>query len=85
MDSDGFDDDLKQDGVNLIMPDRCRRKLEIQGGRCLRDTNVSDSSSGSLPGGTGSGASNPLGVCRLKRPRLYAARIDYHAASTILR
>jgi|SRR6185437_2702577 len=114
MDSDGLDDDLKQDSVNLIMPDHCRRKLEneaprsklrgitelnsedfsegeanpvasygecqVQDGRCLRDTNVSDSSSGSLPDGTGSGASNPLGICRLKHPRLYAARIDYHVA-----
>ena len=35
-DSDGLDDDLKQDGVNLIAPHRSTRKLKTQDGRHLR-------------------------------------------------
>jgi transposase len=35
-DSDGLDDDLKQDGVNLIAPQRSTRKLKTQDGRSLR-------------------------------------------------
>jgi transposase len=34
--SDGLDDDLKQDGVNLIAPHRSTRKLKTQDGRSLR-------------------------------------------------
>jgi transposase len=35
-DSDDLDDDLKQDGVNMIAPHRSTRKLKTQDGRCLR-------------------------------------------------
>jgi transposase len=35
-DSDGLDDDLKQDGVNMIAPHRSTRKLKTQDGRHLR-------------------------------------------------
>ncbi|MGH7181148.1 MAG: IS5 family transposase [Nitrospiraceae bacterium] len=35
-DSDGLDDELKQDGVNLIVPHRSTRKLKTQDGRHLR-------------------------------------------------
>jgi transposase len=35
-DSDRLDDDLKQDGVNLIAPHRSTRKLKTQDGRPLR-------------------------------------------------
>jgi transposase len=35
-DSDGLDDDLKQDGVNMIASHRSTRKLETQDGRHLR-------------------------------------------------
>ena len=35
-DSDGLDDDLKQDGVNMIAPHRSTRKLKTQDGRSLR-------------------------------------------------
>ena len=35
-DSDGLDDDLKQDGVNMIAPHRSTRKLNTQDGRHLR-------------------------------------------------
>jgi transposase len=35
-DSDGRDDELKQDGVNLIAPHRSARKLKTQDGRSLR-------------------------------------------------
>jgi transposase len=35
-DSDRLDDDLKQDGVNLIAPHRPTRKLKTQDGRPLR-------------------------------------------------
>jgi transposase len=35
-DSDGLDEDLKQDGVNLIAPHCSRRKLKTQDGRHLR-------------------------------------------------
>ena len=35
-DRDGLDDDLKQDGVNLIAPHRSTRKLKTQDGRHLR-------------------------------------------------
>lgn len=35
-DSDGLDDDLKQDGVNLIAPYRSTRKLKTQDGRHSR-------------------------------------------------
>jgi transposase len=34
--SDGLDDDLKEDGVNLIAPHRSTRKLKTQDGRSLR-------------------------------------------------
>jgi hypothetical protein len=36
MDSDGLDEDLKQDGVNLIAPHLSTRKLKTQDGRHLR-------------------------------------------------
>ena len=35
-DRDGLDDDLKQDGVNLIAPHRSTRKFKTQDGRHLR-------------------------------------------------
>jgi transposase len=35
-DRDGLDDDLKQDGVNMIAPHRSTRKLKTQDGRHLR-------------------------------------------------
>jgi hypothetical protein len=35
-DNDGFDDDLKQDGVNLTAPRRTTRTLKTQDGRHLR-------------------------------------------------
>jgi transposase len=35
-DSDGLDDDLKQDGVKMIAPHRSTRKLKTQDGRSLR-------------------------------------------------
>ena len=35
-DSDGLDDDLKQDGINMIAPHRSTRKLKTQDGRHLR-------------------------------------------------
>jgi len=35
-DRDGLDDDLKQDGVNLIAPHRSTRTLKTQHGRRLR-------------------------------------------------
>ena len=35
-DSDGLDDDLRQDGVNMIAPHRSTRKLKTQDGRSLR-------------------------------------------------
>jgi transposase len=35
-DSDGLDEDLKQDGVNMIAPHRSTRKLKTQDGRHLR-------------------------------------------------
>ncbi len=35
-DCDGLDDDLKQDGVNLIAPHRSSRKLKTPEGRHLR-------------------------------------------------
>ena len=35
-DSDGLDDDPKQDGVDMIAPHRSTRKLKTQGGRRLR-------------------------------------------------
>lgn len=35
-DSDGLDDDLKHDGVNMIAPHRSTRKLKTQDGRHLR-------------------------------------------------
>ncbi len=35
-DSDGLDDDLKQDSVNRIAPHRSTRKLKTQDGRSLR-------------------------------------------------
>ena len=47
-DSDGLDDDLKQDGVNMIAPHRSTRKLKTQDGRRLRATNVAGSSNASL-------------------------------------
>lgn len=41
MDSDGLDDDLKQDGVNLIA---LHEETEDSRCRCLGDANLSDSS-----------------------------------------
>jgi transposase len=35
-DSDGLDDDLHHDGVNMIAPHRSTRKLKTQDGRALR-------------------------------------------------
>lgn len=35
-DSDGLDEDLKQDGISLIAPHRSTRKLKTQDGRHLR-------------------------------------------------
>ncbi len=35
-DSEGLDDDLKQDGVNMLSPHRSTRKLKTQDGRHLR-------------------------------------------------
>ena len=35
-DSDGLDDDLKRDGVNMLSPHRSTRKLKTQDGRHLR-------------------------------------------------
>ena len=35
-DSDGLDEDLKQDGVNMIAPHRSTRTLKTQDGRPLR-------------------------------------------------
>ncbi len=61
-DSDGLDDDLKQDGVNMIAPHRSTRKLKTQDSRLKTAatcgaTNVAGSSSDSLPGCSGSDGS----------------------------
>jgi len=51
-DSDGLDDDLKQDGVNLIAPHRSTRTLKTQEGRPRGGTNVAGAWHGVLRGGT---------------------------------
>ena len=56
-DSDGLDDALKQDGINMIAPHRSTRKLKTQDGRPCGATNVVGSSSASLRGSSGSGGS----------------------------
>jgi hypothetical protein len=56
-DSDQLDEDLKQDGVNMIAPHQSNRKLKTQDGRhiyCV--TSAAGLSNGSLPGSSGSGA-----------------------------
>jgi len=53
-DSDGLDDDLKQDGVNMIAPHRSPRKLKTRTGATCGGTTVAGSSSGSSPGCSGS-------------------------------
>ena len=45
-DSDGLDDDLKQDGVNMIAPHRSPRKLKTRTGATCGGTTVASSSSG---------------------------------------
>jgi hypothetical protein len=53
-DSDGLDDDLKEDGVNLIAPHRSTRKLKTAAPSVA--INAAGSSSDSLPGCSGSAA-----------------------------
>lgn len=54
-DSDGLDDDLKQDGVNMLSPHRSTRKLKTQDGRPCGGIIAAGSSNSSLPGCNGSG------------------------------
>ncbi len=55
-DSDGLDDGLKQNGVNMTVPHRPIRKLKTRNRRQLRDTNAASLLSASLHGCNGNAA-----------------------------
>ena len=55
-DSDGLEDGLKQDGVNMTVPHRPTRKLKTRNRRHLRDINAAGLSSASLHGCNGNAA-----------------------------
>jgi hypothetical protein len=55
-DSDGLEDGLKQNGVNMTVPHRPIRKLKTRNRRQLRDTNAASLLSASLHGCNGNAA-----------------------------
>ena len=55
-DSDELDDNLKEAGVNMIAPHRSTRTLKPKTAVTCVAINAAGSSSGSLPGYSGSGA-----------------------------
>ncbi len=55
-DSDGLEDGLKQDSVDMTVPHRPTRKLKTRNRRHLHDTNAAGLSSASLHGCNGNAA-----------------------------
>ena len=85
-DSDGLDDDLKQDGVNMIAPHRSTRKLKTQDGRHLRRYQrrwLVERFFAWLQWKRRLAGS--LGILRHQLPGFCATRIDHHAPQAILR
>jgi hypothetical protein len=85
-DSDGLDDDLKQDGVNMIAPHRSTRKLKTQDGPPPATLPTSLARRALLcVAAVEAAAPGPLGILRHQLPRFCAARIHHHATQAILR
>jgi len=86
-DSDGLDDDLKQDGMNLIAPHRSTGKLKTQDGRHLRRyqrRRLVERFFAWLQWKRRLGYLF-VGKLPIKLPRFRAARFHHHATQTILR
>lgn len=85
-DSDGLDDELKQDGVNMLAPHRSTRKLKTQDGRHLRRYErrwLVERFFAWLQWKRR--LAHSRGVLRHQLPRLRATRLHHDAAQTILR
>ena len=85
-DSDGLDEDLKQDGVNLIAPHRSTRKLKTQDGRHLAPLSTPLARRTVLCLAPMEAAlTDSLGVLRHQLPGICATRMHHDAAQAILR
>jgi hypothetical protein len=82
-DSDGLDDDLKQDGANMIAQHWSIRKLKTAVPSAT--FNAAGSSSASLPGCNGRGACSSAGRLRGQLPGFCPTCIHHDAAKAILR
>ncbi|MDF0665612.1 MAG: transposase [Nitrospira sp.] len=81
-DSDGLDDDLTQDSVNMLAPHRSTRKLKTQDGCHLRSAGLSN---GFCVAPMETAAPDSLGILRHQLSGFCAARVHHHAPEAILR
>ena len=85
-DSDGLDDDLKQDGVNMIAPHRSTRKLKTQDGRSPAPLSTPLARRAVLRVAAMEAAvADPLGILCHQLPGVCPTCIHHHAPQAILR